>query len=167
MKNILRPDEKIERFDKFDIKGHLDKGFKLILLDIDNTIDVPDVLRVGSKEAHDYIDYLIESGFEVVLFSNNYKKRVKAFIGDKNYNYHYWALKPLPFSYLYIMVKYKLKPNQIISIGDQLLTDLIGANLCGIYTIYSNRYQEKDSFTTSINRKIERFIFKYITHEEM
>ena len=55
----------------------------------------------------------------------------------------------------------------MISLGDQMLTDLIGANLAGLYTVYTKQLVEKDSITTKINRKIERWIFKYVLHEEM
>ena len=55
----------------------------------------------------------------------------------------------------------------MISLGDQMLTDLIGANLAGLYTVYTKQLVEKDSITTKINRKIERWIFKHVLHEEM
>ena len=38
---LFRPKEKINRFDELDIEAYKDK-YKLILLDIDNTIAIPD-----------------------------------------------------------------------------------------------------------------------------
>ena len=66
-----------------------------------------------------------------------------------------------------MMKKYNIKASQMISLGDQMLTDLIGANLAGLYTVYTKQLVEKDSITTKINRKIERWIFKHVLHEEM
>ena len=65
------------------------------------------------------------------------------------------------------MKKYNIKPSEMISFGDQMLTDLVGANFCGIYTIYCKQLIEKDSITTKINRMIERWIFKHVLHQEM
>lgn len=167
MRNILRPSKIIDRFNLFDADLYLNQNYKLILLDIDNTICPPDTYELGPKESYEFIDLLISKGFKVVLFSNNHLKRVKAFIGNKRYDYIFWAMKPFTLSYLYVMLRYKVTPSKIIVIGDQLLTDVIGGNIIGAYTIYSKKYQEKDSKSTSFNRKIERFIFKHIIHEEM
>ena len=167
MKNLFKPDEIIERFNLFDADKYLKMGYDTILCDIDNTIDVPDSTKGGSKEAYDFLDMLISKGYRVILFSNNTKERVEAFIGDRKYEYNYFSLKPFPFSYYKMMKKYHIKASQMISLGDQMLTDLIGANLAGLYTVYTKQLVEKDSITTTINRKIERWIFKYVLHEEM
>ena len=76
-------------------------------------------------------------------------------------------MKPLPFSYKKICRKIKADPSRVAVMGDQLLTDILGANLSGCYGIYCRQLQEKDSFTTSINRNFERFIWRHILHEEM
>lgn len=162
---LFRPKEKINRFDELDIEAYKEK-YKLILLDIDNTIAIPDTGDCP-KEASDFIKKLKDNGFKVVILSNNHKKRVKYFIGDQDIDYIYWALKPLPFSYLLACLKNKVKPSETIVLGDQLLTDILGANLSGCYGIYTKRFVEKDSKTTARNRKIENFIWRHILHEEV
>ena len=59
------------------------------------------------------------------------------------------------------------KPSEIIVLGDQLMTDILGANLSGCYGIYCKQLQEKDTFLTSINRKMENFVWRHILHEEV
>ena len=164
---LFKPDEIIERFDKFDIESYKNKGYNAILIDVDNTIDIPDSLNPGTKEAFTFLDNLEKAGFKIIIFSNNTKKRVLRFLDGKNYDYNYWSLKPLPFSYLKIIKKYNLDKNKTISFGDQLLTDCLGANICGLHTVYTKQLVEKDIVKTKINRKIERFIFKHILHEKV
>lgn len=164
---LFKPDEIIERFDKFDIDAHVKKGYNAILIDVDNTIDLPDSLDHGTKEAFDFLEKLEKAGFKIVIFSNNTKKRVLRFLDNNKYDYNYWSLKPLPFSYKKVLKKYNLDKNKTISFGDQLLTDCLGANLCGLYTVYSKQLVEKDIIKTKINRKLERFIFKHILHEKV
>ena len=162
---IFRPKQIINRYDELDIES-LKDNFKLILLDIDNTIAIPNSGTCDQK-AKNFINKLIDAGFKVVIFSNNTKKRVKHFIGDLNIDYIYLALKPLPFSYLFACLRNHVNPRQTIVLGDQLITDILGANLSCCYGIYTKRLVEKDSKTTARNRKIEKLIWRYILHEEV
>jgi len=165
--NIFRPNEIINRFDKFDIEAHAKQGFNTILLDIDNTIDLPDNPSFANKEAYDFLDKLTKAGFNIILVSNNTKERVERFINGKDYKYSYWSFKPLPFVYNKLYKKYKFDKSKTISLGDQLLTDCLGANTFGLYTVYSKQLIEKDIVKTKVNRFFERLIFKYILHENV
>ena len=167
MKNLFKPDEIINRFNLFDADKYLKLGYTTILMDIDNTLDIPDSKKPASKEAYDFLLMLKDKGYHIILFSNNTKERVLAFLDGRDYDYNYFSKKPLPFAYHKIMKKYTIKPSEMISFGDQMLTDLVGANFCGIYTIYCKQLIEKDSITTKINRMIERWIFKHVLHQEM
>ena len=164
---IFRPLEIIERFDKLDIDKYRSMGYDTILLDIDNTIAVPDTELTASKEAKAFIKKLKDSGFRVLIYSNNVLERVKPYADSAGCEYVYFALKPLPFVYWSTMIKLKLDRHKVISLGDQLVTDGLGCNIVGIGFIYTKQLVEKDAFITSINRHTERFIFKYILHEKV
>lgn len=163
----FRPNEIIDRFDKLDIKTHAKMGFNAILVDIDNTIDYPDSLNPGTKETFDFLDELEKNGFKVILFSNNTKERVERFLDGHTYSYNYWSLKPLPFAYYKVIKKFNLDINKTMSLGDQLITDCLGANFVGIYSVYTKQLVKKDIIKTKFNRVLERFIFKYILHEKV
>lgn len=165
--NIFRPSLIIDRFNHFDINQYQEKGFKLILLDIDNTIAKPDIELTASKEAIDFINDLKKHNFKVIFFSNNTYQRVKQYADSCNCDFVFFALKPFPFSYLFVKLKYRVKFCEIVSLGDQLLTDGIGCNLLNIHFVYTKKLVDKDSFLTSINRVVENFIFKYILHEKV
>ena len=110
---------------------------------------------------------LIDAGFRVIVFSNNTDKRVSEVAKVLNCDYCPWALKPLPFKFYKVINKYKLNKKKIICMGDQLMTDILGGNSAGVYTIYVKPISEVDSWSTKINRKMERFVFKHILHEKV
>lgn len=165
--SIFKPNEILNKYTDFDIEGHRKSGFDTILIDIDNTIDYPDSPESGTKEAFDFLDKLEKAGFKIIIFSNNTEERVKRFLNGRIMDYNYFSLKPLPFSYEKVIKKYKLDKKKIISFGDQLLTDCLGANNLGIYTVYVKQLVEKDTAKTVLNRKIEKAIFKHILHEKV
>lgn len=167
MTSIFKPNEILEKYTDFDIEKHRQMGFDTILIDIDNTIDYPDSKNPGTKEAFDFLDRLEKAGFKIIIFSNNTEERVKRFLNGRKIDYNYFSLKPLPFSYNKVIKKYNLDRKKIISFGDQLLTDCLGANSLGIYTVYVKQLVKKDTAKTVLNRKIEKFIFKNILHEKM
>lgn len=163
---LFRPKAIINKYTEFDINKYRQEGFEAIFLDIDNTIAIPDS---GSCDemAKNFIKKLQDAGYKVLIFSNNTKSRVKYFIGDMQIDYWFWAAKPLPFAYWLACVKMHCRPSKTIVLGDQLLTDILGANLSFTYGIYTKRLQENDSKITARNRKIEDFIWRNILNEKM
>ncbi|MBO7676476.1 MAG: hypothetical protein J6S49_03070 [Erysipelotrichaceae bacterium] len=93
---IFRPKEKISIFTDLDMKHYRELGFDTILLDIDNTIAVPNT-GICDERAEKFIKDLEEAGFKVVIFSNNTKKRVEMFKRDIDVETNCWSMKPLPF----------------------------------------------------------------------
>ena len=164
--SLFRPKQILNIFTDFDIPCYRKQGFDTVLLDVDNTIAIP---NTGScdERARKFIRDLKDAGFRVVIFSNNNKKRVQMFLGDMDTDFWYLALKPLPFSYRAVCRKFNTTPEKTLVLGDQLLTDILGANLSGCYGIYCKQLQKKDSKMTAFNRRIERFIWRNVLHEEM
>ena len=61
------------------------------------------------------------------------------------------------------MNKLKLPNKNIAVIGDQLLTDVLGANRAGMYSILVKPINEKDILITKIKRPLEKKIMnKYL-----
>jgi HAD superfamily phosphatase (TIGR01668 family) len=54
-----------------------------------------------------------------------------------------------------------VKKEEVVVIGDQLLTDVLGGNQSGFYTILVVPVAQSDGFATRFNRKIERRIMNY------
>ena len=73
----------------------------------------------------------------------------------------YWPhLKPRPEAFLEALKHMGAKPDNTIVIGDQLLTDIYGGNLLGMYTILVPTLSNSDHPITKPKRMIEKQILK-------
>ena len=139
-------------------------GIKCILFDLDNTIS-PAKEVILDKKLKKLIEEL-KKDFKIVIFSNNFPKRVSKFGNYYGVDIACISLKPLFFKYIYILKKYKLKAKEVASIGDQLLTDIFGANKIGMTSVLVNPMTEIDETETWLNRQIEKMIFKYFKRKD-
>ena len=101
-------------------------------------------------------------GFNVILMSNSNKSRVLPFRNALEIDSCANAKKPLTSGYKKIMKVYHLDANKIACIGDQLITDIWGANKMGMTSILVNPMSKKDRKITYIN--ISFFYDKFIQH---
>lgn len=166
MTSIFKPCSIIEKYDNLDIKKYRDEGYNTILLDVDNTI-APYFKKIPDESGKAFVKRLKDAGFNVIVFSNNTDKRVKLVADSIDCEYLCWSLKPLPIGFIRAKYKFKLDLSKCLCMGDQLITDVLGANIMNVYSIYCKPISKEDSFITSINRKAERLIFKYILHEKV
>lgn len=142
-----------------------EEGYRLILTDLDNTL-----ISYSEALPNDKIKHLKEKieaiGFEFILVSNSRKKRVDKFAKEFNIPYVKFATKPLKRGIKKAIKKIamnKYSKNQIIIMGDQLITDILGGNRCGITTFLIEPIErESEAKVTKRNRKIERFFLKKI-----
>ena len=134
------------------------QGIKCILVDLDNTIS-PAKEVIFCEKTKKLFDKL-KKDFKIVLFSNNFPKRISKFGNYYGVDIACISLKPFSYKYRYILKKYKLKKNEVAAIGDQLLTDIQGGNNMGLTTILVNPMTEVDETETWLNRQIEKKIFK-------
>ena len=65
------------------------------------------------------------------------------------------------------MEKYKYKSTEIAAIGDQLLTDIYGANKLDITSILINPLTPHDYSITFINRLLEKIIFTSLAKKDL
>lgn len=152
------PDIYNESIFTINYKKLKNKGIKCLLFDLDNTIS-PAKEVILYKETKKLFDTL-KKDFKIILFSNNFPKRVSKFGDFYDVDIACISLKPFSFKYRYILKKYDLKSNEVASIGDQLLTDINGGNKMKITTILVNPMSEIDETETWFNRQIEKAIFK-------
>ena len=139
---LFKPKEILDIYSAFDMQKHFDDGFDTILLDIDNTIAIPDTGHMD-ENAKQFINDLKKVGYKVCIFSNNTYDRVKSFVGDNDVNFLSRVCKPLPFGFYKAFKKLNTTKNKTIVMGDQLLTDILGANLSGCYGIYCKQLQKE------------------------
>lgn len=136
-------------------------GIKCIIFDLDNTLGKidEDIIPKKNKE----LINKLKKDFEVVIISNNTKKRISKFCESLNTTFVSFSLKPLPFGFRKIKRKFKLKREEMCMIGDQLMTDILGANIFKMYTILIDPIADKDLKITTFNRYLENKIIKKLS----
>lgn len=156
---ILYPCEYVESVFSIDYEKIYNRGYKALIFDIDNTL-VPHG-KDATPEIEELIKQIQQIGFKVLFLSNNTEDRVKSFM--KNMDcclYINDAEKPKREGYLKAIELLNEDKHNIIYIGDQLFTDIYGANKCGIDSILVKYigYYKKDK--KGIKRNIEKILLK-------
>lgn len=163
---IFLPDKYLKSVYQIDYQALKNAGIKMILFDLDNTI-VPINAKLPSKKLKDLFEDIKSIGIKPIIMSNSGRKRVEPFKDELYVDAACSSLKPLAFKYKKIMNIYGLKPSELASVGDQLLTDVFGANKLGITTILVNPISTTDFKITSFNRFIERIILRHFARKDV
>ncbi|SEA22311.1 hypothetical protein SAMN02910384_01094 [Pseudobutyrivibrio sp. ACV-2] len=133
-KRNLYPKDYVDSTYSINFKELYNKGYRGVIFDVDNTL-VPhnapadDRAKALFKELHDI-------GFEALLLSNNKEPRVKTFKEAVTYcSYIYKANKPSAKGYQKAMAQMGTDETNTLFVGDQILTDIWGANRAGVHSI--------------------------------
>ena len=143
-----------------DVNFFIEKNIKAVLLDIDNTILDKSHNMVQGLE--DWVKTLKENDIKICILSNTNKKKKAQNLSDKlDVPFIYFAKKPLKFGFKKAKKILEIEDNKTIAvIGDQVLTDVFGANRCKMNSILVKPLKKEDIFVTKINRLIEKQILK-------
>ena len=154
----LQPERYFSRISRIDIKRDLvERGYRFALLDIDNTVrsratdDVPHDVRVWLARARD-----ADIGFYLV--SNNWHANVHELSAELGIPVVGKACKPLPFGFMAARRRLGARRGEVVVIGDQLSTDVIGAHNAGLPAYLVAPLVEQDLKHTVYVRKLERMI---------
>ena len=111
-----------------------EKGIRLLMLDFDNTI-VPYTTNEPTPAMSDWLKKMADSQIEICVVSNSKRDRVKIFCEQ----YGIWCIthtkKPFPNGIRRCLDTYGLEPSVCALAGDQIFTDTLGANGCGVTSI--------------------------------
>jgi len=130
-----------------------------LIVDIDNTLatfDVPD----PPEQVVQLLADLRDAGFRVCLFSNNSEKRVTRFNAHLGLPAIYKAGKPKKRGIRRALGLLDTEAEQTALIGDQLFTDIWGANRCGIKSILVEPIAKRDEWTVKLKRKPEQWVMR-------
>ena len=157
---LFFPDEKVETI--FDVNYEKLKrdGKKGIIFDLDNTLS-PWNKESLNDEVLELFNRLGEMNFSIGILSNGNGDKIRPFLEELSYPVIFSASKPLLRGFGKILDRMDLNPQETIMIGDQLLTDILGANRLSIYSIQVNPIQPGHEYTlTKLNRYMEKAILK-------
>lgn len=108
------------------------KGITLVLADLDNTL-VAYKIPTPPPEVVAWKDTLAQAGIQLFILSNSRKPgRAQHFAQALDVPYQGRSGKPRRAGYLAAMERMGATPAQTVMVGDQIFTDILGANNAGI-----------------------------------
>ena len=146
---------------EIDYEGLYEKGIRGLIYDVDNTL-VPHGAP-ATAEAVALFERLRNIGFDTCIISNNKEPRVKPFADMVHSRYIFKAGKPKKENYIKAMELMGTDRNSTYFIGDQIFTDVYGANRTGIPSILVKPINKKEEIQIVLKRKLEKivlFIYK-------
>lgn len=165
MLDLFIPDVYAQSIYTINYKKLKKNGIKCLLFDLDNTI-APYKVTEPDQKIKELIARL-EADFKVIIISNSGKNRLRPFKEKLNIDVAFSSKKPLKGKYKKILTLYKFKINEVACIGDQLLTDILGANRMGFTSILVNKVAKYEMLPTRINRFIEKRILNKLAKKNI
>lgn len=156
----------IQSFKKLSLEKLKTAGIKVLICDIDNTL-APHDMATPPEETIKFIQQAKALGFKVAVASNNTKERVQVFCKPLDVYYVNSACKPMPFVFFKVAKHFGVTRKELAMMGDQLLTDMLGANIAGVYTILSSPLVLRDIPITKFNRKIESKVYESLEKKNL
>lgn len=161
MKKYFTPDWKINSIYFITAEALLERGYRAIIVDLDNTLLAWDQEK-HTQQMAEWLEGLAQDGIKVYILSNNKLQRVAKVAEPLKIQFAANAMKPFLKSFKQA-VDYLAVPNdEIVVIGDQLLTDVFGAKRFGLDAILVRPIAANDIIYTKLNRVLEKVIFKFV-----
>ena len=114
---------------------YLDRmGIRLLMMDFDNTI-VPYTTDTPTDEVVQWLEMMKKSPVQLCVVSNSKRDRVKIFCAKYGIDCITHAKKPFSKGIRQCLKRYGLNANACALVGDQIYTDTLGANGCGVFSI--------------------------------
>ena len=128
----LHADKRFERFEDVTPELLQKENVKLLLCDLDNTLRLHSE-KEPADELADWIDDCRKAGVQIVIISNNgRKKMMKKFCEPINVPCVWWAKKPLSTKLTEAMNNFKFKSEETVMLGDKWSTDVLAAKFAKI-----------------------------------
>lgn len=141
----------------YDLKAEdlLRHGIRAVLVDLDNTLiawNNPD----GTPEVRVWLDEMTIADISVVVVSNNKHSRVERAVARFGVDFVSRAMKPFTRGIDIAIERYGFDKDEVIMVGDQLMTDIRAAHRAGIQSVLVKPLVTSDAWNTKINRWRER-----------
>lgn len=144
---------------EINFEDFYEKGFRGIIFDIDNTL-VPHGMPADER-AIALMKRLKKIGYRVTMLSNNKEPRVKMFCDAVDAPYIFKAGKPNPQNYRKAFVEMGTNEKNTLFVGDQIFTDVWGANKAGLHSILVRPIHPKEEIQIVLKRYLERIVLYF------
>lgn len=136
-----------------------------LIFDVDNTLTT-----MGKGITEENLKWIKEAqslGYKICLLSNSINmKKIRGLMNMLNINGLCFARKPRIQGFEMALNLLDLKKSEVIMIGDQIFTDIVGANNFGIKSILVKPINKKEGPYTKVKRIFEKKILKRLKEEK-
>ncbi len=153
---LVSPNEWHDSVFEIDYEKLISNGVKLFVFDMDNTLakwrattlseETLELLRKLSKRAR------------VAILSNGKSLSLDWISKNVDITVVKRAHKPLTSKFMKMMKEYEISKSEVVVIGDQLFTDVLMANLAGVYSIKVKPISTKEILFTKFLRILEKIV---------
>lgn len=157
------PSKEVNSIYDIDYDSLYKQGYRGLIYDIDNTLTEHDA--PATEEVKALMEKLKAIGFGICLLSNNKEERVKMFNEDIKVSYIYKAGKPSTKGYERAMELMETQKDNTIFVGDQLFTDIYGANRTGIASYLVKPIASHEEIQIVLKRYLEKIVL-YFYHKK-
>ncbi|MDI9471270.1 MAG: HAD family hydrolase [Bacillota bacterium] len=133
------------------------RGYSLLLLDIDNTL-MPHGRHSKTEAAGRELERIRKAGLKPVLLSNAREERARSVGASLGADVIGNAGKPSARGIRRALAQYRLPPERVIAVGDQVFTDLLAARSARVPFILVDPINPKEPFYIRLKRLGERLI---------
>ncbi|MGT2906751.1 YqeG family HAD IIIA-type phosphatase [Streptococcus dentiloxodontae] len=154
-----RPDFMVEAVYDLRANSLREQGIRAVLVDLDNTLvawNKPD----GTPELRAWLDEMTMADIPVVVVSNNKHSRVERAVASFHVDFVSRAMKPFTRGINKAIERYGFSREEVVIVGDQLMTDIRAAHRAGIKSILVRPLVTSDAWNTKFNRWRERRMWK-------
>jgi len=155
---ILYPKGYFNKVSDITIEYLIENNIKGIILDVDNTLI--DYYKNLSEEIIQWANNLKNNDIRLCILSNsNKEKKVKEVANKLKIAYIHFGIKPLKRGFKKAIKLLELENNnEIAVVGDQIFTDILGANRMNMFSILVEPISERDIWITILKRPLENYI---------
>lgn len=156
MINNLFPNLYIRNVFDIDFNKVYELGYRGLIFDIDSTL-VPHGLD-STKEVDELFEKIHNIGFRTIFLSNNSASRIESFNKNIKTAFIDEANKPNKNGYIKAIQRLKVEKSEVLLIGDQIFTDILGANLTKIDNILVKYLLHENEVKIGKKRRVEKAI---------
>ena len=159
MLETFYPDRYVDSAYSIPYRELYSQGYRGIIFDVDNTL-VPHgaPADAASKELFEELRAI---GFSHCILSNNKEPRVAPFAGEVKSPYIYKGGKPKTAGYKRAMKLMGTDCSNTLFIGDQLFTDVWGANRTGLFSILVRPINPKEEIQIVLKRYLQAVVLLF------
>ncbi|MBC7109214.1 MAG: YqeG family HAD IIIA-type phosphatase [Methanomassiliicoccales archaeon] len=163
---LIKPHEEARSLRQVDWRRLWGRGIRALLFDLDNTLCL---WRTGEfpRATAAFLRKLQGQGFKIAVLTNARLPKdspVRTALADLGIPLVERARKPLPWGFKRALSILGTKREEAAVIGDQLLTDVLGGKVLGLYTVLVPPLSGREARRTKVNRVLERLLGRRLPH---